>query len=120
MFYKQDFKMPIYVAKRSVNENKIEIYDTPVRYDVNIVTLPTSPGADLIQIGTSDKEIARFVADNDYVKDIKKLDRVYVYVDPPTDVDILAEEADFFVKRIIRTPMNTRVFLESTTVENEL
>ena len=118
MFFAENLKRSVYVASRSVNNDGVSIYAPPVEYRVNCHNvLPTSASASLVTAGTSFFDYQQILADPDYVKDIRPLDKVYVYVTPPDTTDQLARTADYYVKGVTPYPTVTRILLQILTVD---
>lgn len=116
MPFAENLKRTIYIAHRSVNENGVSVYDEPVEYRVSCNNvLPTTASADLNKVGTSYFERLYVVGDPEYLADVKRLDKVYVYAELPEDNDPLASGADFFVKAILDFPMCTRMVIQEIT-----
>ena len=113
MPFAENLKRTIYIAHRSVNENGVSVYDE-YRVSCNNV-LPTTASADLNRVGTSYFERLYVVGDPEYLADVKRLDKVYVYAELPEDNDPLASGADFFVKAILDFPMCTRMVIQEIT-----
>lgn len=120
MFFPENLKRSIHVASRSVNESGVQIYGEPKEYEVNCQNvLPTSASAELETFGTSVDSLYQIVGDSDYLKDIKEFDRVYVDVEPPSEVDPLAAKADYTVYRPpCRFPNVTTVYLKRLKPSN--
>ena len=116
MPFAENLKRRIYIAHRSVNEDGVSVYSEPEEYDVSCNNvLPTTTSADLTKVGTSYFERLYVVGDPVYLADVKQLDKVYVFVEPPDTYDPLAQTADFFVKGILDFPMCTRMILQQVT-----
>lgn len=112
MFFAENLKRDVWIASRSVNDDGVSIYGTPVKYTVSCYTvLPTSASADLKESGTRYTGYMQLVGDPEYLKSIKRLDKVYVWEEPPQTNDQLASTADYIVHRIVVTPMCTTVVL---------
>lgn len=112
MFFAENLKRHVFVASRSVLENGVNVYSEPIDYFVSCyLTLPTSASARLEVSGTRYSGYMQLAGDPEYLKNIKKLDKVYVDVEPPTVTDPLATDADYVVHRIVTTPTCTTVLL---------
>lgn len=113
----EDLMRTIYVAKHSVNDDGVLMYDCPVEYNVSCYNaLPTSASADLVNFGTSFSGYYQILGDPEYLSPIREFDRVYVDVPIPTQHDKLASGADYVVKGIVRYPMSTKIGLRSLTL----
>lgn len=120
MFFADNLKRSIYVASRSVNVDGVSVYAQPNEYRVNCYNvLPTSASADLVTVGTSYFDYLQILGDPEYLKDIKRLDKVYVNAPVPEPFSQLAKDADFIVKGIVPFPNATRIILKSLTVDED-
>lgn len=112
MFFAENLKKKVYVAKRSVTESGVNVYGEPVEYRVSCyLTLPTSASARLEESGTRYTGYMQIVGDPEYLKDIKRFDRVYVDTPVPNPYNPLADDADYYVYRKETTPTCTTLVL---------
>lgn len=120
MFFAENLKKKFHVCSRSVNQDGVGVFAEPKEYRASCYNaLPTSASADLVTVGTSYFEALQIQGDPDYLKNIRKFDKVYVGIEPPVVHDPLAKDANFYVKGITVYPNCTRILLRSLTTEED-
>ena len=94
--FAENLKRPLWIASGSVTGG-VRQFGTPVLHKWNWRTLSTTVG--MMVFGPNYMDYRRAITSADEVMNVKRLDRVWMDVEPPEN-DPLATTADFFVSGI--------------------